>query len=508
MNLDTMLDRIGDRNPQLFRELKGKFTSNSWIATLLGSILLQIIVSLLSISDRASIDRSYSFWFQCLNWSIPTCLIMGGIYTLISDLNQEEKRGTLNAIKLSPQSGRSIFLGKILGVPSLVYLAVLSIVPMHLIIAVVNGANLGLILTWYLTIGVTAYLLFSLTILYVLHGGKFAILLSILAFNPVNSLIHIYNHYLDAGINNKESAKNFSWFYLPIFDNVWLLYGFACGVSLLIIYWLWQAIERKYINPAGTILTKEDGYWMNISFQLWLLGFALPLIEGDPNSSALILTIFHGIGTIWIICLMSVILPSQSMMQEWSCSWHKQVKNRNLPSRKQQLIQDLIWHDHSPSVLAVAINLAISAIGWGVCAMLFIHNLESLVKFICGITIASMLTLIYTVVINFIRLRSPLKRGVTILPIFLMSFFPIVFGTLANMNAVYQDIGYGLLLFSPLFSLGITELSLPSIGIAAIAQLGILAGLTKLLQRQLYIVGASTTPIFDRQRSALERANP
>jgi hypothetical protein len=97
-----------------------------------------------------------------------------------------------------------------------------------------------------------------------------------------------------------------------------------------------------------------------------------------------------------------------------------------------------------------------------------------------------------------------LKIGVAILPIFLMSFFPIVFGTLASMNAVYKDIGYGLLLFSPLLSLGINELSLPSIGIALMAQLGILVGLTKLLQRQLYIVGASTTPIFDRHKSQLE----
>lgn len=521
MSLDKFLeaytssidDRIGDWNPQLFRELKGRFTGNSWTATLLGSILLQIVVSLLLFSDKSSIDRFYIIWFQCLNWLIPTCSIIGGMYALISDLNQEEKRGTLNAIKLSPQSGRSIFLGKIIGVPSLVYLAVLSIVPMHLVLAVVNGANLGLILTWYCTIGVTTYLFLSLTILYILYGGKFAILLSLLALKPVSGLIGIYNHYLDSEISHKEWINNspplFSWFYLPVVNNIWLFYCSACGISLVISHWLWQAIERKYINPAGTTLTKEDSYWINISFQFWLIGFALPLVTEavDSHSSALTLTICYSIGTVWVICLIPIILPSQRMMQEWSYTWHKQFKDRHFQSWQQDLIQNLIWHDRSPSVLAMAINLAIPAIGWGLCAIAFIHDLELLIKFISGIAIASILTLIYTVAINFTCLRSPLKGAGVAAPIFLMSFFPIMFGTLAAMNAVHQDLGFGLWLFSPLFWLGIAKLSLPSIGIAFLGQLGILVGLTKLLQRQLQIVSASTTQMFDRQRLPPERTS-
>jgi hypothetical protein len=513
MSPDKLLDRIGDWNPQLFRELKGRLTSSSLTATLLGSVLIQIVVSLLLFSDRSVNDRFYIIWFQCLNWLIPTCLIIGGIYTLVSDLNQEEKRGTLNAIKLSPQSGRSIFLGKIIGVPSLVYLAVLSIVPMHLILAVVNGASLGLMLTWYCTIGVTAYLFLSLAILYILYGGKFSILVSLLAFKPVSSFVSIYNLYLDAAISHKEWITNspplFSWFYLPVVNNIWLFYGSACGISLVISYWLWQAIERKYLNPAGTILTKEDSYRINVSFQFWLIGFALPLITGsvDSNSSALTLTIFYSIGAVWVICLMPVILPSQKMMQEWSCNWYKQLENLQLQSWNRDLIQNLIWHDRSPSVLAMAIHLAISAIVWGLCSIVFADDLESLVKFISGIAIASILILIYTVVVNLICLRSPLKGIVVIMPIFLMSLFPIVFGTLAGMNEVYKDIGFGLLLFSPLFWLGIAKLSLPSIGIAFMAQLGILAGLTKLLQQRLRKVGASTTQMLSQQRSLLERTS-
>jgi hypothetical protein len=510
MSLDRMLDRIGDLNPQLLRELKGRLTSGSFTTTLIASGLGQTAIGLLLFGDRAK-DRFSTDTFQCLNWLMPICLIIGGIYTLISDLNQEEKRGTLNAIKLSPQSGRSIFLGKIIGVPSLVYLAVLSIVPMHLVLAIVNGVNLGLLLAWYCTIGITTYLFLSLTILYVLHGGKFAISIGFLALNPVSSLIGIYNRYLNSATShNREWMNNspqlFSWFYLPVANNIWLFYGWVCGISLVISHWLWHAIERKYLNPAGTLLSKKDSYWINVSFQLWLIGLALPLLtsKGYTNSSALTLTSFYGIGIVLVICLMPTIVPTQKMMQEWSYIWHQQLKDLQIRSGNQELIKNLIWHDRSPSVVAMVINIAIPAIVWGLCSIVFVRDLESLLKFICGIAIASILTLIYTVVINFLCLTSRLKGAGIAAAISMMSFFPVTFGTLAAINEVYKDLGAGLLLFSPLLWLGIAQLSLPSIGIAMMAQLGILAGLTKLLQRRLQLVGASTIQRFNRHKSQLE----
>uniref|UniRef100_A0ACD5H1H9 Uncharacterized protein n=1 Tax=Desertifilum tharense IPPAS B-1220 TaxID=1781255 RepID=A0ACD5H1H9_9CYAN len=54
-----------------------------------------------------------------LGASILGAIALSGIgaYWLIDDLGKEERRGTLNFIRLSPQSAQSIFLGKLLGVP-------------------------------------------------------------------------------------------------------------------------------------------------------------------------------------------------------------------------------------------------------------------------------------------------------------------------------------------------------------------------------------------------------
>lgn len=59
-------------------------------------------------------------------------LIVLGTYMLINDLATEERRGTLNFIRLSPQSAQTILIGKLLGVPSLVYLGILLTIPYQL----------------------------------------------------------------------------------------------------------------------------------------------------------------------------------------------------------------------------------------------------------------------------------------------------------------------------------------------------------------------------------------
>jgi ABC-type transport system involved in cytochrome c biogenesis permease component len=59
-------------------------------------------------------------------------LLVAGVYALASNFKQEKKRGTLNFLRLSPQKARSIIVGKLLGVPVLVYLGVLCAVPLQM----------------------------------------------------------------------------------------------------------------------------------------------------------------------------------------------------------------------------------------------------------------------------------------------------------------------------------------------------------------------------------------
>ena len=166
-----LLDKIGNWNPQLFREIKGRLNiGNMAIASafsLSGQLLLfmyysgQIPVTppnwnpTYPIYNRfCTLETANSYVQGCvrdalgnlaINWPMwwveifvwlsvfsVLALLVAGTYMLVSDLDKEERRGTLNFIRLSPQSAKTIFLGKILGVPILLYLAAILTVPLHL----------------------------------------------------------------------------------------------------------------------------------------------------------------------------------------------------------------------------------------------------------------------------------------------------------------------------------------------------------------------------------------
>jgi hypothetical protein len=518
--LDRLIDRLGEWNPQLFRELKSRFTATTFIAVTIVTILIQIVgIGLFVVGSNNAFKHSISSNFIFLSWIVPLGLILGGVYAIGADFSREEKHGTLNFIKLTPQSARSIFLGKILGVPSLIYLAVGLTVPLHFTAGILAGASLQTIFAWDLTICMTAYLCFSLTILYGLYGAKHPILLTLLLSIPINSFIGFCNFFLSSAITHPGWMDSdrvlFSWFYLPIVNNIFLFYSFIILILSIVSYWLWVTIERKYINLFSTAFTKADSYWMNGQFQIWLLGFAIPILMeiNDEQQTYIerfyVLAVFYSIGAVWIFFTMLSILPNRQSMQEWSRDRGTDLGTyEHRHWWQQELVRDLLWHDRSPIIVAMLINLSISAIVWGLCFGVFIHDRDLLIKSICGIIIASILMLIHTVIINFIYLRSRAKRTGAIPLTIPISWIPILLGGLMTIsNPNLRSLGTNLLLFSPFAWMAVTQLSLLNIAAIAIGQLGILVGLTKLLQRRLQKLGNSATQTLSHQKSVVARSN-
>ena len=126
MNL-LSLNLFKEWNPQLVREIKGRFRLPNILITIGISVLCQMIVFFrrldgfpgININPRVVTELKLFYSISILAVFV---LIVGGTYMLINDLATEERRGTLNFIRLSPQSAQSIFIGKLLGVPSLLYL--------------------------------------------------------------------------------------------------------------------------------------------------------------------------------------------------------------------------------------------------------------------------------------------------------------------------------------------------------------------------------------------------
>jgi uncharacterized membrane protein YjfL (UPF0719 family) len=513
--INSWTDKVGDWNPQLLRELKSRFSDNAPLSVVAVTILVQLIgIYFVGNTTDRSFAAKVSSSFDFLNWVIPISLILGSIYAIVSDLNLEERRGTLNFIQLTPQSARGLFIGKIIGVPSLIYLSILLTIPLHLYLGVHNGISLPLMLGWYLTIGTFAYGCWSLVLLYRLHSSSNAILLSLLFALPVNTVISIYNYCVNSLVVSRVPLDldpiKFSWFYLPIDSNVLLLDVFIVWTLLTISYWLWVTIDRKYINLASTSLRKEDTYWMNITLQIWLLGFAIPILAQIDRSNSIgsyiIVALFYSISTLWIFTIVPLILPNPQSIQEWSRYHHEHVIHKHLQWWQQAIIRDLIWHDRSPIELAILINLLMSAIVWGLCCGVFIYG-EFLIRSLCGIIITGILMLIYTSIISFICLQSSTRKIRANPLIILMSCLPLFLGFVAVVNPESRDLSLNLLLFSPLAWIGILYLSIPNIGMIIIGQIGILIRLTTLMQRRLQKLGSLDLQPISQQKLLLVEKN-
>ncbi|MGA9377651.1 MAG: ABC transporter permease, partial [Phormidium sp.] len=170
--VSNLVNQIGNLNPQMWREIKGRLKPRNIVISVAISLLTQLLIiqyflSRLPVPPRleeytyqisntyctgkrpggyysaslclrdslGNFIISWELWnrdlFVCLSWVGIFSLLVAGTYLLINDLSQEERRGTLNFIRLSPQSNKNILIGKILGVPILLYLVILLVVPLH-----------------------------------------------------------------------------------------------------------------------------------------------------------------------------------------------------------------------------------------------------------------------------------------------------------------------------------------------------------------------------------------
>jgi hypothetical protein len=215
------IDRLGDYNPQLFREIKGRFKPRNFYLVVGISLVAQFLTYLyyrsqLPISPQALENTKNIFNRYCLgsvpkgsesqaywpytsdnyciedllgnwtiNWSLWWLDVFAGIsvigiftllvigtYMLIADLSKEESQGTLNFVRLSPRSASSILFGKVLGVPLLIYAGIALALPLHFTAGLLAGVPLHLILGFdAVVIASCAFFYSSSLILGLINGG-------------------------------------------------------------------------------------------------------------------------------------------------------------------------------------------------------------------------------------------------------------------------------------------------------------------------------------------------
>jgi hypothetical protein len=303
---------------------------------------------------------------------------------LVSDLDKEERRGTLNFIRLSPQSAKTIFLGKILGVPILLYLATILAVPLHLYAGLAAQIPLNEILCFYIAVAASCALFYSTAMLFGLTtswlGGFQPWLASAMVFvvfgiswlpltrtawdvllflSPL-AMLRYQLFLVDKGDFDSlvENLDKLQWFYSPVGTNI------ASGLALSLLvcgtgtYWMWQGWQRRFPNPSATVLSKRQSYLLVICCQVIFLGFAL---QSNPPAANINLICLLILNLLMFLALIAALTSDRQSLYDWA-RYRKQIVPSNQKLWRRYPLLDLIWSDKSPAVVAIAINCLSSVI--------------------------------------------------------------------------------------------------------------------------------------------------
>ena len=566
----TVLNQLGEWNPQLFRELKGRLRPRNIVLTVAISLIGQLLL-LMSFASQLPVpkpnDVNVIASRYCTGtrpvYSSPNCLLdglggfiinwplwwkdvfvwltiiglfallVGGIYMLISDLAKEERRGTLNFLRLSPQSSLSILMGKMLGVPILLYLIGALAFPLHLAAGLSGQIPLSLMLAYYSVLSASCCFFFSVALLFSLVGkwlGGFQswlgsgvllmflypmtlMLLSnadithspfdwLMLFNPEMVLPYLIgSHSLDAA-TTATSGSNFRdllFFYLPVGSSIWSLVGLMVLNYGLGTYAVWQGLKRCFHNPNGTLLGKQQSYWLTAGFEAIILGFALNPEVGSWRSypkgvfeNFQIVMVFN---LLLFLGLLAALLPQRQAMQDWARYRHKLGS-----SRKRSIMQDLIWGEKSPGLVAVVLNLAIASsilLPWIVLGIPGEYKILAL----WGLSVSTSIMLVYAIVAQLMLLMKTPKRAVWASASVggLIALPPIIFGFLM-MTPESRPIVW---LFSAFPWAGLEHVTGINIFLAVISQSLAFGLLSLQLKRQLQKAGESSTKALLSGRSSV-----
>ncbi|WP_107668440.1 hypothetical protein [Cyanothece sp. BG0011] len=501
----TYIDKFGDWNPQLLREVKGRFKLRNLSIAAVIAISLQSLL-LLSFSGQLPIDpntidappfqysryctatppeNSYPPYNQlyCIqdlvgNWVINWqlwwldifkvlsvtglfILLVAGTYLLIADLSKEENKGTLNFIRLTPRSSNNILLGKMLGVPSIIYFLCLLLFPLHLMAGFQAHISPSLMLAYYGGIIISCGFFYSLSLFFALVSSKLggfqsflgsglvlmfifmttSVVLSshdfishtpldwfmlfypgtILAYLVESSYIPVKTAELDY-----ETLHQFAWYGKQFWQNSFLGISFIFANYCLWTYWIQQALNRRFRNPNATWISKLDSYGISASFIIIVTGFVFQSgrrgrFEYHIFDNLIVLQMFM----IIFACLLMVALsPHRQTLFDWARYRHQTPQNRR------SLLRDLILGEKSPSTLAIALNLAI-LFAYLIPAIL-IAPLNDACSVLLGLFISLNLLMIYALLsqrILLLKLPKPTLIATAVISV-LMVVPPIVFAIL------------------------------------------------------------------------------
>ncbi len=485
----------------------------------------------------------WEYIFLSLSVIFIFTLLVAGTYLLINNLANEERRGTLNFIRLSPQSEVNILTGKLLGVPILVYLVTLVAVPLHLYAGRSANIAFSYIFSFYAVLIASCLFFYSAALLFGLvcrwfnsfqpwlgSGSVLVLLIMTMAiasspggyFNNSTAWFRLFSpfdvtNYLFPNLShiyNGSQLKQLQFFYFPIGTNVSSLVGFHLLSYGLCSFGIWQGLKRCFRNPNTAVISKLQSYFVVASLQVMMWGFTLQYVKNycppslvNQRSTDCLYDVNSQIGEnfIWLgfcnsvllLGLIAILSPHRQAVQDWARYKHQGVW-------KKSLLKDLIFGEKSIALVAMAINVAIAIIPlivWiAVAPILNVHHNPNVlglgnnfhrIHLIFALALFITLMMIYATIAQLMLMMKTSKRSLWAIGIVAAVMFlpPMILQFLT----MYPSKNATLWLFSSFPWAGVEYASTTTIFMALLTEFSILALLNFQLTKRVKLAGESAT---------------
>jgi hypothetical protein len=558
----SLWEKFLDWNPQLFRELKGKLKIRNIVVVAAISVIVQFVSVVFLLGDLPDPDSEGNLGTQygrygmgyikynpdeyyrahlpytkdlldnwVVNWQLLWldlfiilsiisifALLIVGIYMLVADMTKEESQGTLNFIRLTPQSAGNILLGKILGVPVLLYTAICLFLPLHTIAGINARIPFSLILSFDGVIVASCAFFYSLALLCSLLDFGLSGFKPWLISGVVGSLLFVLTQSLFRG-NYLNIDNPFGWLYLfnpslvlsylidathlpnnkvdflPLENLQQLLFygrpfwsSATIGIGLIIFnlslwtYWSWSLLKRRFHNPDSTFLSKIQSYWLTGWFVAIALGFTLQSSAQNVNSEYFIF--LQVCLVVWGLGLTAGLSPHRQKLHDWSRYRHQTANNG--------IWHELIFGQNSPSTVAVAINLAI-AIAY-IVPSIFVHLDSDKHYILWGFIIGAGNIILCAIAAQIILMLKSRKRApLSVITVASMIVVPPVCLGMADIHLHDTPVAW---MFSFIPTVAVEYVTMPTIALTLLGQWLAISLIGFQMSRQLKQAGASETKML------------
>ena len=303
-------------------------------------------------------------WRQLYGDALPfvrglflTIMGLGGTAAILRNWLQEVKLGTLDFIRLSPEPGRRILLGKILGAPILFYVGALAWIPFHLYLAF-NSDTLPLD-------GFAADM-FGLAALSTVFVGALAacvwentVMVVVLMLTPMVCGAWLLGL---AAFPTEVFRSGVRWYGVELTENIPVALAVGAGGAIAATVMLWQSACRRFENPQTPPLRRIQAYQIMAGFNGIALGFGFPL-SSESLKNPYPADLWGTVGFFWMVVQIFTLwatLPQRQTLLDWARYRHIQDR----PKHRGMAWGQWLWQERSPNLWVPVVNGLVTWVIW------------------------------------------------------------------------------------------------------------------------------------------------